>query len=104
MVRSAHTSKQAAELFQVLLKAPDAWRHGYALMRETGLASGSLYPLLMRLADEGFLDSEWEAASDGGRPRKLYRLTASGRSLAHERLARFAARKSGRTEPTGTGR
>lgn len=94
MVRSSHSSKQAAALFRVLLDKPDSWRHGYALMQETGLASGSLYPLLMRLADDGFLDSEWEAANDDARPRRMYRLTASGRSLAHERLARRATRDS----------
>ena len=94
MVRSAHSSKQAALLFRALLQAPEAWHHGYALMQELGIASGSLYPLLIRLADDGLLESEWEVAEENARPRRLYRLTAAGRSLAQERLARFEARES----------
>ena len=33
---------------------PQQWRHGYALMKETGLHSGTLYPLLMRMTDQGY--------------------------------------------------
>ena len=29
-------------------------------MGETNLKSGTLYPLLMRLADDGLLESEWQ--------------------------------------------
>lgn len=101
MVRKRHSSNQAALLFRALLDAPNEWRHGYSLMQETGLQSGSLYPLLIRLADDGFLDSEWEGADGTARPRRVYRLTASGRSLAHERLARFAARQGERASRGG---
>ena len=66
--------------------AGGAWRHGLALARETGLQSGTLYPLLIRLADAGFLDSRWEAPERPGRPpRHAYRLTAAGKALAIER-------------------
>jgi DNA-binding PadR family transcriptional regulator len=59
------------------------WRHGYDLMRETGLLSGTLYPLLMRMADEGLLEAEWRAPEQPGRPpRHAYRLTAAGFGLA----------------------
>ena len=95
MVRTAHSSRQAALLFDIMLEAPGEWRHGYWLMQATGLKSGSLYPLLIRLADDGYLESEWENADDNSRPRRVYRLTPSGKSLAHERLARFASRAKG---------
>ena len=91
MPRLPHTSKQAAQLFAAMLERADAWQHGYALMQQTGLASGSLYPLLIRLADDGYLDLRWQE-QDSGPARREYRLTPAGRSLAHERLARFAAR------------
>ena len=57
--------------------------HGYDLMKITGLKSGSLYPLLMRMTDRGLLSSEWcEPSAPGRPPRHAYRLTASGLELA----------------------
>ena len=62
---------------------PAGWRHGYDLLRETGLQSGALYPILMRLADRDLLEAEWESDAPAGRPpRHLYRLTADGCALA----------------------
>lgn len=103
MNRPSHSSNQAAILLGTLLAAPGEWRHGYGLMQETGLQSGSLYPLLIRLADDGFLDSEWETDTETARPRRVYRLNAAGRSLAHERVARAAARSGTDTNAAGAG-
>lgn len=47
------------------------------------LAEGTLYPILMRLKNEGLLKSEWVEA-DAGHPRKYYWLTASGRQRARD--------------------
>jgi DNA-binding PadR family transcriptional regulator len=59
------------------------WRHGYDLMKETGLSSGTLYPLLMRMADKGLIESEWREPAQPGRPaRHAYRLTTAGIALA----------------------
>jgi PadR family transcriptional regulator PadR len=72
------------------------WRYGYELGKETGLKSGSLYPILIRLADHGLLETDWEREPPPGRPpRHLYRLTASGE--AH--LARL---ERGRTTTRGS--
>jgi DNA-binding PadR family transcriptional regulator len=61
------------------------WRYGYELCRQTGLKAGSMYPILMRLADRGLLETDWESEAPPGRPpRHLYRLTGSGLSLAAE--------------------
>jgi DNA-binding PadR family transcriptional regulator len=44
-------------------------------MQETGLASGTLYPVLMRLVDYGWLETRWEhAPATGRRARHLYRI------------------------------
>jgi DNA-binding PadR family transcriptional regulator len=52
---------------------------------EVGLKAGSLYPILIRLRDRGFLDATWETDPPQGRPaRHLYRLTAAGAELAAE--------------------
>ncbi len=62
-----------------LAEEPETWRHGYELMVETGLKSGSLYPILMRMAERGLLDATWEPNAPVGRPpRHLYRLTPAG--------------------------
>jgi DNA-binding PadR family transcriptional regulator len=61
----------------------EQWRHGYDLMKETGLSSGTLYPLLMRMTDQDLVESEWHEPTQPGRPaRHAYRLTAAGFALA----------------------
>lgn len=76
-------SKPARILLAELLAAGDEWSHGYQLAARTGIKSGTLYPLLIRLEAQKFLEAEWQQASAGGRPpRHAYRLTATGRALA----------------------
>lgn len=66
------------------------WQHGYELMKVTGLSSGTLYPLLMRMTDRGLVIAEWREPVRPGRPaRHAYRLTATGIALA--RTANAAA-------------
>ncbi len=74
------------------LESPGSWRYGYDLMQDAGLSSGTLYPLLARLADDGWLESRWEEAVQAGRPpRQLYRLTALGRREARQAMERAQA-------------
>jgi DNA-binding PadR family transcriptional regulator len=66
---------------------PRAWQYGYELSQATGLKSGTIYPILMRLSDRDQLESKWEAAVLPGRPpRHMYRLTAAGFALAMREL------------------
>jgi DNA-binding PadR family transcriptional regulator len=82
------SSPQTLLVLAALMARPRSWRHGYDLSLETGLKSGTLYPVLMRLADRGFLDSRWEPSEVEGRPpRRYYRLTAPGVTHAREELA-----------------
>ncbi len=72
-------------LLAALSRQRSEWRHGYDLLKDTGLASGTLYPLLMRMSDNGLVEAEWrEPAQPGRPPRHAYRLTASGFALAME--------------------
>jgi DNA-binding PadR family transcriptional regulator len=72
-------------LLAAFLDRAQMWRHGYDLSKETGLRSGTLYPLLMRLSEQGLLEQRWqEAERPGLPPRHVYRLTASGLTLARE--------------------
>jgi len=59
------------------------WRYGYDLTKEIGLQSGTLYPVLMRLADKGLLESAWHESDRPGAPaRHTYRLTHAGVAFA----------------------
>jgi DNA-binding PadR family transcriptional regulator len=91
MKSKRRASPQTASVVLALAADPVAWRHGYDLCQETGLKAGTMYPILMRLADEGLLETDWEQTRVLGRPpRHLYRLSSSGRALACE-LARPAS-------------
>ena len=85
MARKPNSSRQTRALLATFLECSGAWRHGYDLAKETGLRSGTLYPLLMRLSEQGLLEQRWqEAERPGLPPRHVYRLTASGVALARE--------------------
>lgn len=86
MARTQNISPQTQKVLAALARQPQAWRHGYDLSRETGLKSGTLYPLLMRLKDQALLESEWRQPVEPGRPpRHAHRLTPSGVALAAAR-------------------
>lgn len=88
MVRSRRPSKQMIALIEALSAQPAQWRHGYDLMKAIGLSSGTLYPLLMRLTEQGLVEAQWsEPAQPGRPPRHSYRLTAAGRSLVSDLVA-----------------
>jgi DNA-binding PadR family transcriptional regulator len=70
---------QTEAVLAALLGSGEEWRHGYDLSRETALKSGTLYPILMRLEQQGLLEAVWEDEPVPGRPRRhLYRLTGTG--------------------------
>ena len=77
-------SRQTRHVLQIFLDAPKTWRYGYDVSQETGLKSGTLYPILMRLADRKLLEATWESSMPGTPPRHLYRLTPAGLSFARE--------------------
>jgi len=97
MPRKPNSSRQTRALLATFLESSGTWRHGYDLSKETGLRSGTLYPLLMRLSEQGLLEQRWqEAERPGLPPRHVYRLTASGLALAHEQaLAAITAEPAG---------
>lgn len=94
MTRNRKPSRQTIVVLKALLERPAEWRHGYDLIREIGLQSGTLYPVLMRLADQGLLEAEWHPAERPGKPpRHAYRLTPGG--IAYARASIAAAEQSG---------
>src|SRR5256714_15403830 len=76
-------SSQTIAILNTLQKGGRGWTHGYELSKITGLKSGTLYPILLRLHDEGWLEAKWEPSQEQGRPpRHLYRITAAGSAEA----------------------
>jgi PadR family transcriptional regulator PadR len=97
MSRRAAFSVQTLAVLAALAAEPSAMRHGYELARETGLKSGTLYPILIRLADRKLVEACWEEGEPAGRPRRhLYRLTSDGLAAA---MAALAAAPAAATRP-----
>ncbi|HXK00953.1 MAG TPA: PadR family transcriptional regulator [Verrucomicrobiae bacterium] len=67
--------------------------YGYSVMETTGLPSGTVYPALRRLEQDGLIRSQWERQSvaDAGQrpPRKYYKLTAAGRAALEASRNRY---------------
>jgi PadR family transcriptional regulator, regulatory protein PadR len=81
--RPPNRSPQTRLVLAALLEQPVGWHHGYALSKQTGLPSGTLYPILIRFTEQGLLEEAWEPSETAGRPpRHSYRLTVSGVAVA----------------------
>jgi PadR family transcriptional regulator PadR len=86
--RISNTSPQTLSVLEVLLESPRSWHYGYAISQRTGLKSGTLYPILVRLAEQGWLETRWIEPEQPGRPaRHTYRLTGDGAKSARVKLA-----------------
>jgi DNA-binding PadR family transcriptional regulator len=86
-MKTPRISPETLRLLQSFVARPLDWRYGYELSRQTGLKSGTLYPILMRLERYGLLEARWVATQDGVPPRHTYRLTSNGLELARTQLA-----------------
>src|SRR5262249_5442379 len=76
VTRNRRPSPRTVAVLKALVADPEQWRYGYDLCSELGMQAGSMYPILIRLADRGLLEASWEDDRVPGRPaRHLYRLT-----------------------------
>jgi DNA-binding PadR family transcriptional regulator len=96
MQRNRPLSAQAVSVLRALATEPSRWRYGYDLGTEVHLKSGTLYPILVRLADRGLLEATWEPGPESRPPRHLYRLSGAGREYV---AALPATVRAGRTAP-----
>lgn len=83
-------SLQTIKVLDALMTGPNS--SGADVARSTGLASGTLYPILLRLEDAGWLTSEWEAGDPVtlGRPRKrYYAVTAEGQRAYRDAISQI---------------
>lgn len=92
MKLSLRKSPQTILVFDEFLQAARDWKYGYDISRSTGLKSGTLYPILMRLAERKVLETRWEAPEPGRPPRHMYRLTVDGLRYAREQLLSVSKR------------
>ncbi|WP_313956624.1 helix-turn-helix transcriptional regulator [Curtobacterium sp. BH-2-1-1] len=62
---------------------------GLLLVNATGRPTGTVYPILARLQDAGWLASSWEADTERpGARRRLFELTPDGATAARALIAR----------------
>ena len=77
----------------ILQSVSNDYRYGFDIMDQTGLPSGTVYPALRRLEEQGLLRSKWEreaATQRDGRPtRKYYEVTKAGRAALAEAVKRY---------------
>jgi PadR family transcriptional regulator, regulatory protein PadR len=85
-------SLQTLRVLEAFLENPAEPLAGADVQKRSGLASGTLYPILLRLEAAGWFTSRWETVDPAsvGRPRRrLYRLTPGGLTRASEVFASF---------------
>ena len=105
MVAPPRMTASVLKVVSALLAEPGVERYGMQLMQETGLASGTLYPILVRLERAGWVAARWEDVDPAaaGRPgRRYYRLTHDGVAVARREIAamhRQLTRATGVTSP-----
>lgn len=89
----------------VLRAVAEGTTYGFDVMDATGLASGTVYPILSRLEKRGLLESRWEdpeVERPGGRPpRRYYAVTDEGMEELRTAVERFE--RLGRPLPEGAG-
>ena len=93
MRRPRKPTQQTVAVVLALADHASGWSHGYQLCRQLGLKAGTVYPILMRLAERGLVETAWETDPPSGRPaRHLYRLSGEGARWAEDvRAAATAA-------------
>ncbi|MFC3834591.1 MULTISPECIES: PadR family transcriptional regulator [Deinococcus] len=95
MPRLPNSSPHSLAVLGSLLQTYPAHTYGYDLSKATDLKSGTLYPILQRLHEQGYLDAQWEDSPHPGKPpRHIYRLTETGLTLARERRERSTPARS----------
>jgi DNA-binding PadR family transcriptional regulator len=78
------------KVVSAMVATPAAEWYGLQLMQDTGLPSGTLYPILVRLERAGWVESRWEGidpVAEGRPSRRYYRMTPDGAANARREIA-----------------
>ncbi|GHJ47185.1 hypothetical protein Cs7R123_45270 [Catellatospora sp. TT07R-123] len=103
MIAEIRLTVPVARVLAALAADPGGDHYGMELMQSSELPSGTLYPILARLTEAGWLEKRWEQVDPSavGRPaRAYYRLTPAALPVARQRLAEL--HEQTRTVPTHT--
>lgn len=87
-------SIQTLKVLRPFLADPRKELSGAEIIRASGLASGTVYPIMLRLERTGMLTSKWEEGDPKklGRPlRRYYKITANAAAQAREALREVSA-------------
>lgn len=90
VVRDIHLTPKMARVIKIFLQDPTQPRYGFELMRLTGFPSGSLYPMLAKFEEAGWLDGgkeDIDARTEGRPPRRTYTITGDAIAAARLQLA-----------------
>lgn len=96
-MRRRRTVSKACVLAALSADEP-AEHYGFEIARTSGVALGTVYPILAGFESDGWVTSWWEDVDPtvAGRPRRrLYQLTLAGREMA---IAEVVASESSRPD------
>jgi PadR family transcriptional regulator PadR len=111
VMQDLQITPKMAIVLKIFLQDPGEPRYGFELMKRTGMASGSLYPMLAKLEEAGWLARGKENIDprEKGRPPRLhYTITGAAARAAHLQLAELSDQyrppvpAPGRTRPQGS--
>lgn len=94
MVNKLELTPRMAAVLRVFLAEPTKQQFGFDLMETLDLSSGTLYPILTRLRQAGWITVETEdidPKAEGRPARRYHQLTAEGEVAAVQALARMRA-------------
>jgi|SRR5271163_2956312 len=92
--QTTQLTTQTIKVLAALMSGEELELSGAQIARSTQLASGTLYPILMRLEQAGLVESRWEVEepSELGRPRRrFYRVTGMGARKAKAAIRNLVA-------------
>jgi PadR family transcriptional regulator PadR len=98
-MREFRITRSTERVLDAFLQAPDEGTYGYDLAKASGISPGSVYPILARLENVGWIESHWEQPDPGNEERPLrrrYQLTTDGREFAGASHLQMLRERAGR--------
>ena len=106
MSRGPRMTLQTQMVLRQALVEPGREWYGLEMVLATGLPTGTVYPIIARLAQAGWIVSRWENpgehAAEGRPRRRYYRITTEGAESARLALAKAHANRATAPVPWGS--
>jgi PadR family transcriptional regulator, regulatory protein PadR len=104
MAGQVRMTLQTLKVLRTLLSDLGGEHYGLEISKESGLPTGSIYPILARLETAGWVTSAWEQideSAEGRRRRRYYRLTRDGTVNAQAAVEEMQKTLGGAPQPSG---